>query len=280
MRITQAASLDDRVTALEVQNRKLEKLVAKLFQVVPGVDNYHNTSGTSGDIVSAPPTAPSAAYTATITPAVETPAHQTAPHETDPPSSSHSVSQQSNESFEDGKTFIGSIHPSTNGVPRPISNITIRGATSLPSLPREAPEIFTLDQYITLTALLDAERAARHALEIRVTKLTHMVQMISRTTHRPDINTPTTAYVNVSTFEYDDDEDDVEPPSPSVDDDSDAFKTPGEERSGHSFGTDGEEHQDEEDDGSRKRAARTLSLGQLTLGKPKHLKQPDADVDL
>ncbi|KAI8632548.1 hypothetical protein F5Y19DRAFT_367735 [Xylariaceae sp. FL1651] len=272
MKITQAVSLEDRVAALEAQNQKLERLVSQLFQVVPGVSNY---PGATNHPLPAAPMVLSATYAATSSATANSPT----PHVTEPSSSRYSMSRQSNESFEDGKTFIGSIPPSTAAAPRPLSNATIRGATSLPSLPRDISGTFTPDHYTTLKALLDAERAARQTLEIRVTKLTHMVDMMSRTTHKLDTNS-SAVYANVSTFEHDDDEDDGEPLSASIDDSSDAFKTPREEKPAHDFDAFGEGLPDEVDEGSRKKAARTLSLGQLTLGKPKHSQQPDAGVNL
>ncbi|KAI1751968.1 hypothetical protein F4782DRAFT_164674 [Xylaria castorea] len=276
MRITQAATLEDRVATLEVQNQKLERLVSKLFQVVPGIDRY----SAAGHPTPVAPMAPCTTYATSGFPAVETSIRQGVPVDTDPLSPSYSVSEQSNVSFEDEKTFIGSIRPSTREAPRPISNVTIRGATSLPTLSKDTPNAFTSDHYNTLRSLLDSERTARHALEIRVTQLAQMVHTMSRPTHKLHVNVSSGLQVPVSTFEHDDDDDvdeDEEPPSASIDDSSDAFKTPGEERPIYDlddFGDDGV------DDGSRKRAARALSLGQLTLGKPKHSQKPGAGVDL
>ncbi|KAH8157471.1 hypothetical protein CIB48_g10775 [Xylaria polymorpha] len=266
MRITQAATLEDRVATLEVQNQKLERLVSQLFQVVPGIDNY-STAGHPA------PGAPIHAITGF--PAVESSIRQGVPVDVDPLSPSYSVSEQSNMSFEDEKTFIGSIHPPTRGTSRPISGVTIRGTTSMPSLPKDASDALTSAHYNTLRTLLDTEQTARHALEIRVTQLAQMVHMMSRTTHKLHVNTSTGIDVPVSTFEHDDDDDenDEEPPSASVDN-SDAFRTPHEEQPIQDY------FGDDTDDGSRKRAARTLSLGQLTLGKPKHLQKPSPGVDL
>ncbi|KAI1428062.1 hypothetical protein F5Y12DRAFT_71531 [Xylaria sp. FL1777] len=274
MRITQAASLEDRVTTLETQNQKLERLVSQLFHVVPGIDNY---SDALSHPASLPPTAPPTTYAGTNSAAVETSTHQNLPVDSGPLSAGYSISNQSNLSFEDEKTFIGSIHPSTREAPRPMSNVTIRGATSLPSLPRDASGAFTPDYYNTLQALLDTERAARHALALRVARLSRTVEMISQTMLKLDTNPP--APVNVSVFD-DDDDDDLGPPSASIDDNSEPFRTPREEQPIHDYSVFGEDAQDEFDDGSRKRAARAISLGQLTLGKPKHLQQPGAGVDL
>ncbi|KAI1213945.1 uncharacterized protein F4807DRAFT_206616 [Annulohypoxylon truncatum] len=270
MKITQAASLEDRIAALEVHNQKLEKLISQLFQVVPGVNNYvpdtpdqAQPRGSVAQSVIYPP--PSRAAVA------ETSGYQSSSQDVEH-TSRYSVSQQSNESFGDGNTFIGSVPPSTRQPPgRPTSNSTIRGATSLPALLGENAGALATDQYTTLKALVDTERDARQALEARVTRLSHRLNLICRTS--PKLETASTTYSTVSAFEHDDDE----PLSAGADTESEAFKTPQEE--GHGFGAFGEELRDEEVDGSRKKAARTLSLSQLTLKRPVRSQQ-ESSVDL
>ncbi|KAK5635829.1 hypothetical protein RRF57_011541 [Xylaria bambusicola] len=269
MRITQAASLEDRVATLEVQNQKLEKLVSQLFHVVAGIDRYSEALS---------PTSPSIAHQGTSSAAAQTPSRQNLPSDAGPIPSGYSVSEQSNVSFEDEQTFIGSVHPSTRDAPRPISNVTIRGAASLPSLLRDASGAFIPEYVNTLQAMLDTERAARHALELRVTKLSHTIDMMSLAIDKLGANPP--APMNISVFDHDDDDDDMGPPSASIDDDSEAFKTPHEEQPIHDYGLFGDDVPDETDDGSRKRAARAISLGQLTLGKPRLSPQPGTGVDL
>ncbi|KAI1341544.1 hypothetical protein F5Y15DRAFT_359565 [Xylariaceae sp. FL0016] len=271
MKITQAASLEDRIAAMEVRNQKLEKVVSQLFQLLPGVNDYPESPK------QAPPAAPrvsSSRYTSSSA-AVQEPDYSTETQDFDPSTSRYS---QSVESFGDGHTFIGSIPPSTMPNRRPTSTATVRGATSLPTLPRESSGVFTADHYTTLKALLDTERAARQALESQVTRLNHKVNVMSRASHKLNTNPPS-SYSNISAFEHDDD--DEEPLTASPDGDSEAFKTPYEERPSH-FGAFGEELREKEEDGSRKKAARTLSLSQLTLGKPpKHSQHPQpAGVNL
>ncbi|KAI0512560.1 hypothetical protein F5B22DRAFT_648663 [Xylaria bambusicola] len=267
MKITQAASLEDRVATLEVQNQKLEKLVSQLFHVVSGIDSEALS-----------PTAPFASHHRTSSTAVQTSSHHNLPPDAGPIPSGYSVSEQSNVSFEDEQTFIGSVHPSTREAPRPISNVTVRGAASLVRDPSGA---FTPEYANTLQVMLDTERAARHALELRVTKLSHTIDMMSLAMDKLGANPP--APMNISVFDHDDDDDDDDdmgPPSASIDDDSEAFKTPHEEQPVHDYGLFGDDVPDEADDGSRKRAARAISLGQLTLGKPRLSPQPGAGVDL
>ncbi|KAI1083264.1 hypothetical protein F5B20DRAFT_454132 [Whalleya microplaca] len=274
MKITEAASLEDRMAALEIRNQKLEKLVSKLFQVVPGVSNYAGVPEQTPERT--PPR--QVPRTSFMTPAVmneaatESSIYQTASHHT-ANSSRGSLSRQSNESFGDGHTFIGSIPPSTRTAARPLSNSTVRGATSLPTLLREDPVSFTPEHYTTLKALLDTERDARLALEHRVTKLTHRLNLIFQTPHRLDT---ATTYSTVSAFDHDDDDD--EPHTTEADTESEAYKTPREEHPSHGFGAFGEELRDEEEDGSRKKAARTLSLSQMTLKRPPR-GQSEASMD-
>ncbi|KAI0022247.1 hypothetical protein F4780DRAFT_210309 [Xylariomycetidae sp. FL0641] len=266
MKITEAASIEDRMAALELRNQKLEKLVAKLFAVVPGIENYRDSS--VRDVPVPPvPTQPAAPYLATSSAAASQAMYPTDSHDLEA-RPRYSLSRRSIESFGDGNTYIGSIPTSTRPAVRPISNATIRGATSLPTLPREGSGGFTVDHYVTLKALLDTERAARQALESQVTKLGHRINLMARA-QKLDIDPESSAYSNVSMFEHDDDDDDEEPMTAGADSESDAFKTPREEGPAHPFGAFGEELRVEEDDGSRKKAARTLSLSQLTLGKPK-----------
>ncbi|KAI5920081.1 hypothetical protein F4810DRAFT_723932 [Camillea tinctor] len=260
MRITEAASLEDRLAALEVHNQKLEKLVSKLFHVIPGVNNYVDTTERVR-----PNPRPSAIYTTAFSTVAD---HLE-------PSTRCTASRESEDSFGDGNTFIGSAPQSTRTIPRPTSDATVRGAASLPALARDNPEAFAADQYTTFISLLDAERTARQALEAQVAKLSRQVDILSRASPRIDTNPAYNVYANVSAFDHDDDE---ELETPGTNSESEAFRTPREERPTHGFGAFGEELRDEEEDGSRKKAARTLSLSQLTLGKPKLPPQAPANL--
>ncbi|KAI1173627.1 hypothetical protein F4777DRAFT_429754 [Nemania sp. FL0916] len=267
MRVTKAASLEERVIALEVQNQKLERLVSQLFQVVPGIDQY---SHTRSHVVL--PTDCAATNSVNI----ET-SSQNLLDDADVLSPKSSVSEHSNIAFEDENTFIGSIRPSIGELPRPISNVTIRGATSLPSLSRDASSAFTAHQYEALNVLLDAERAARHGLEVRVAKLTQIVDNMCGTRQGLD-GRRSGAYRNISRFDYDDDDNEsTDLPSESIDTTSDILETRWREQGDHIFD---EVAEDEEDEDARKRAARTLSLGRLTLGKPRHPQQPENGLQI
>ncbi|OTB15725.1 hypothetical protein K445DRAFT_11945 [Daldinia sp. EC12] len=273
MKITQAAGLEDRIAALEIRNQKLEKLVSQLFQVVPGVNNYMPATPDQprprGSIGA------SATYTPKRPMTTETSEYIISSGDIEE-SSRHTLSRHSNDSFGDGNTFIGSLPPSSVPPrrPRPTSNSTVRGATSLPTLLGDNVGPFTTDHYVTLKALLDTERDARQALEARVTQLSHRLNLIARTPNK--LETGSTTYSTVSAFDHDDDD---EPLTAGIDTESEAYKTPREEEPAHSFGAFGEELREDEQDGSRKKAARTLSLSQLTLKRPLRSEQ-DAGVDL
>ncbi|KAK6864716.1 hypothetical protein PG995_001244 [Apiospora arundinis] len=247
MKITQAVTIEERITNLETSNQKLEKLVYQLFQLLPGVNEYP---------------------TPTERPSHATPRPYSSAYSTGSVAGNQArenLSRDSNDSFGDENTFIGSIPPSSGLTNRPVSTATVRGATSMPTIPRDLSGQFTPDHYTTLLAIIETERSARQALEAQVHKLSTQLQLLSRASQKDACaNGPV-----YSTFEHDDDEEEAQ--VATVDDDmsgSEAFKTPNEEYSQHGFGAFGEELTDEESDGRRKRAARTLSLSQLTLKKP------------
>ncbi|RYP74654.1 hypothetical protein DL771_002920 [Monosporascus sp. 5C6A] len=257
LKITEAASAEERIAALEAQNQKLEKLVSQLFEVVSGVNTYAATplSGKK---------APALTFTAASSAAAHPPLYRAVSDDIQP------SSRQSDESFGDGNTFIGSIQPSRIPTQRPTSTTTlhcaVREAASLPTLHREVGGAFSADHYTMLKVLIDTEIAARQALEVQVKKLTHRVNRMSRTSRGPELGIgPRTD--TFSTFEHDDDEGDLPTPAYDTYSESEAYKTP-EERAGIDFEAvqNGDLH-DEEDDISRKRTPRTLSLGQMTLGK-------------
>ncbi|KAI1810962.1 hypothetical protein GGS20DRAFT_143327 [Poronia punctata] len=280
MKAIETASLEHRVSILESQNHKLERLVAQLSQSTAGVDRYRDPVDHLAREVHAPPSA--AAYPATTSGAIPASIREEEGQDTAPPSTSYSTSQRSYQSFgEDDQTFVGSINPSTKEVPRPLSNLTIRGTTSLPSIPRDVANTFTMDHYNSLRIVVDTERAARQALEVRVNKLTRLVESMSRATPQLDTDVTPGEYSDTSPFEGNHGQSDVEPLSASIGDSSENFETRAVEYANPEFDAlDEGRHDDEMELGSRKRAARTLSLGQLTHGKPKNHPQPGAGVDL
>ncbi|KAL4728658.1 hypothetical protein ACLX1H_005409 [Fusarium chlamydosporum] len=95
---------------------------------------------------------------------------------------------------------------------RPTSTATVRGATSLPSLLRDAPETFTMDHYTTLLALIHTERSAREALETQVKTLGHQLSILSNSVAmNGGYDPPPTAksFGDRSAFDHDDDDDNM-----------------------------------------------------------------------
>jgi uncharacterized coiled-coil protein SlyX len=162
MKITHAADMDMRLGGLESRTLHLERAVDKLCSTVPGVKRVVDRK----DMVR-------------------------------PGSSRRSLETdtQSQISFGDYQTYTSSLqpppyptskakavtpHPATN---RPISGSTVRGAASLPILNREpAHGSNAQDEVIAkLRTDLDAERAARQALEAQVKKLSERLNTLSTT---------------------------------------------------------------------------------------------------
>ncbi|KAK3341557.1 hypothetical protein B0T25DRAFT_466391 [Lasiosphaeria hispida] len=163
MKITQAASIDIRIGTVESRTNKLERVVDQLCHAVPGFKAPLN--------LKEPPR---------------------------PPSSHHSAESdsQSQISFGEAPTFIGSLHPPSSSatqsqsltatapsvldpLPSPISNSTMRGTTSLPAVGRDVSS--SDDPYAALLAQLEEERAARQALEAQVKKLSERLSALSTT---------------------------------------------------------------------------------------------------
>ncbi|KAJ4326763.1 hypothetical protein N0V84_002782 [Fusarium piperis] len=172
---------------------------------------------------------------------------------------------------------------------RPTSTATIRGATSLPSLLKDAPGSFTTDHYTNLLALIHTERSAREALEAQVKRLGNQLSVLSNSmvmTRETQFDPPPTAksFGDRSAFDHDDEEEalgslvinthsqgrHVDPEDSGIgtghgdeSEYSESFETPREE--GHSFGAFGEDL--DKADQAKTKAARTLSLSQLTMGR-------------
>jgi hypothetical protein len=167
-------------------------------------------------------------------------------------------------------------------------------------LPHEITGPFTADHYTTLIALIETERTQRQLLEAQVKKLSRSLNvMSSQSAATVQLEPPPTArsFGGQSAFDHDSTDDDdggatddegckqtgtTEKKPLAVqdsgigasqeveeDDYSTAFQTPPENQpQSHSFGAFGEELRDDDGSGKRKKAARTLSLSQLTVGRP------------
>ncbi|TEA22750.1 hypothetical protein C8034_v005191 [Colletotrichum sidae] len=285
MKITQAASIETRIETLEGRMQRMEDVVTQLCNSAPGFRVHTNPP-----VRPAPPVPTSRLSSQTsfaANPALQHVYRQDAPI---PRHSSSAHSKESLTSFGETPTYVGSLHIQTF-TNRSDSNSTVRGVTSLPVLSQvdagRATDTFTADHYTMLLALLETERASRKALESQVKKLTRRINMISGPTGQGrmslQLEPPPTAksFGSVSAFDQDtsDDEDassknrrylaeDSGVGTGVGDDDSysEVFATPREEQP-HSYGAFGEELLEEDEDPQRKKAARTLSLSQMTLGK-------------
>lgn len=289
MKITQAASLDTRLRDLESRIGRMEGVVNRLYNAIP------EPRPQASDREPAPPmpTAPDATLASMGSAAHPDSSLYRTESQDRAPSLAYSSSRPSEEtqsSFGEALNFNGSLHPPPGARPqaaRPSSNSTIRGAASLPTLSREVAGPFTVDHYTTLLALLETERSTRRTLEVQVRKLTHTVGVLTKQSGAGVLlHPPPTArsFGGQSAFDDDTTDDESEGNTPrrslkledsgiaprpgETDDESliESFETPREERM-LGFGAFGEELREEDDDGNRKRAARTLSLSQLAAAQ-------------
>lgn len=258
MKITQAASIGSRIETLEARSQSLERAVGQLSRAVPGFDW--------------PPTEPSQGV------AGKPRRRQSVDTAMAPPPAARSLSN----STVRGLTMCGDAHVETRR---------------------------------TLMEQLDAERAARRALEAQVRKLADRLNALSATMYAmaggpsksrsqeglaapsPNLGRPSKSALSsrlsppsaVPTPAYAPDG-----PMPKLhadggedvdeDDMGESFQTPREEVAPHPYGAFGEDFRanevghdgdddddddddDMDDDPKRTKAARTLSLSQLTLGK-------------
>ncbi|KAL0938987.1 uncharacterized protein CTRU02_205597 [Colletotrichum truncatum] len=285
MKITQAASIETRIETLEGRMQRMEDIVAQLCNSVPGLQVRINQPDRTAPPVPGPN---ASSYNSTsVNTVLQQVSHPEGPGSRNT-NSAHS--KESHTSFGETPTYVGSLHLPAS-IHRPTSTSTIRGVSSLPALSRmetgRATELFTADHYTMLLALLETERASRQALESQVKKLTRRINMISGPTGNGRLSLqmepPPTAksFGSVSAFDRDSSDDDdaalrdrrylAEDSGVGTgvgDDDSysEVFATPKEEQP-YSYGAFGEELREEDEDPQRKKAARTLSLSQMTLGK-------------
>jgi len=325
MKITQAASIETRLGGLESRTSNVERVVDQLCHAVPGfkaplresAPGPAETSSLPGErIVSAYTTAPPA-FIPSISRTMSSGLRETTRY-----ASSHrsleTADTHSQMSFGDAPTFIGSLHPpsssATQSQPltatapplisplhRPTSNSTVRGTASLPTMGRDSSS--NEDAVASLVAQLEAERAARQALEAQVKKLSERLNVLSTTMfamirgpsesrsqerltpggnspalHPPKVHPvpPSTQVLrSLSGLESDDEDEESNfravTTKAEVEEDAltEDFQTPAEDRPPLSYGAFGEELRPDDDgdasDPKRKKAARTLSLSQLTL---------------
>ncbi|MBE3042305.1 hypothetical protein IMZ48_06940 [Candidatus Bathyarchaeota archaeon] len=290
MRITHAANLDNQLGALEARMRRMEILIARVRNAVPEPESPVFGRGPPRSV----PRASNATLAYPSSAPTDPPLYRSESRD-EVPTVEYSNSRPSEDtqfSFDEASVFRGSLHPPPGShTRRPTSNSTIRGATSLPMLSREANGPLTTDHYTTLLTLLETERSTRRALEDQVRRLTHTVDVLTKRSEAGILlDPPPTARSFGGQSAFDDDTTDDgnggserntprrKPPkledsgiAPGLEDTDDenageTFLTPREERT-LGFGAFGEELREDDEDGNRKKAARTLSLSQLTVAK-------------
>lgn len=275
MKITHAASLDNRVRALEERMLKMERV---LFSR----QNRNSTDQLPNRSSSAP--RPSSDNSQVLLPKHqrhrEQPrqqAQESRPQGSQKRSSSYGSSRPSTVSthISHHSSFDTYSHPtipssdpplsSSQSTTRPLStSTTIRGAPSCsPTLPKEGN--FTAEHYTTLANMILVEQAARQQLEAVVHSLQQQLHALRSTASRPARGSNRPAHLQragaaaggeFSSFEQDESSDDE---GRYLQED---FQTPNEP-GGHF----GDEIFGGDDHGETKSAPRTLSLSQITLGK-------------
>ncbi|KAK4190556.1 hypothetical protein QBC35DRAFT_377690 [Podospora australis] len=216
MKITHAADIDTRLAGVESRTHKLERVVTQLCHSVPGFKGpFSDDSSSQTERLSKKPVQSSFAFTSGIPPAIPAiyspipAAMKEAPRPSSSRPSLETADTQSQISFGDGHTFIGSLHPPsssatqpqsltatappvtepvapapvTQQLNRPTSTSTVRGVASLPTLRHEADTAGGSDDTTIsqLRAELEVERAARKDLEAQVKKLSERLNSLSST---------------------------------------------------------------------------------------------------
>ncbi|GAB1310898.1 hypothetical protein MFIFM68171_01108 [Madurella fahalii] len=196
MKITHAANMDSRLGNLESRTLTLERVVDQLCHSVPG---FKGPLGRQAEFPSLRETRPTFTFTTGTPPPIPAIYHPFSAESKDRPSSSRrslETDTHSQMSFGDAPTYIGSLRPpsspatkpqpSSGAVPtvpvlnRPTSTSTVRGAMSMPTMGREAGDA-AKDDVSQLRSELEAERAARQALEAQVKKLSDRLNSLSTT---------------------------------------------------------------------------------------------------
>lgn len=229
MKITQAATLDERFGSLEARVHSLERVVDQLCHSVPGfkwpfkqggaghgiavpvVAVSGRTRSSSGaasgsGLQRVPVSQPTYSHSRAAVPMIPSVYGTIVGRDSVvPPSSRHSVdttddTNSAHMSFGEGRTYIDSLHPPSSsatqalspaaastpaapvpGLLRPTSDTTVRPAASMPSLGSRSSSSGEDQSAASLAAQLEAERAARQALEAQVRKLSERMNNLSTT---------------------------------------------------------------------------------------------------
>lgn len=283
MKITQAATLDTRMSNLESRVHRLEQVLNQVCDATRGLQPHLDRDQQ----------APAFAVDKSPNPVGARLSNSSAKAEdaeniktTGGPRQEPGSPTPPNEAGVYLEPFKNSINSrSSDGSNRPISTTTIRGVAGISM---NAPNFLTAEDYTTLMALVHKERSARETLELQVQKLGHQLSILTNSiamSHNSQLDPPPTAKSFGDRSAFDPDGEDlsslsivVKPQTHNMVDPedsgigtghgdeseySDTFETPREE--GHNFGAFGEDLDEEHQ--AQTKAARTLSLSQLTMGK-------------
>ncbi|KAL2758785.1 hypothetical protein ACRALDRAFT_2040877 [Sodiomyces alcalophilus JCM 7366] len=301
MKITQAVSLEARIDNLEARMFRMERMVAQLCDALPGFQappEFHEPPDRPPPSVPAPIPTTSAAAPEALAYRKATPTEQDSPQR-----SESGLSRDSLTSLVEVPNHVASTQLSVPSfTQRPISEATIRETVDLPDTPHHGGGSTKEQQkQRLLLAHLEAERASRQVLEARVAALTSSLDSLLSQRDSTHYQPPPTArsFGQVSAFNHDSSDEESDPPHPKdvvhlgpedsglatgsttggEDDYSESFETPREELT---FGQataypmetrsrdDDDDEEGDDDDSRHKKAPRTMSLGQLTLGRPYH----------
>ncbi len=304
MKITQAASLDARVSTLEARLDRMEKAVANLHDRI-SVSNmplrgYSSRPTTDSSDQSLPRHAPNRMYQQTHNPQADTSYRmENRSHESSRPSTT-STQPSKNQSYEElspRPTYLSSPDPVpevplsrinlsarySESMGRPLStSTTIRGIAS--SSPSRTPDrtlslskngSLTAHHYSALLNLITAEQSARQSLEAQVASLQQQLQsLISKSGERDSVvySTPRPMHVpsrkTIGTGEFSSFEHEESGTESEGElygsGHEEVFQTPNEERDLYA---DHDDYEDELAEMEGHAEPRTLSLSQLTMSK-------------
>lgn len=194
MKITDVANLQHRIRSLESKTESLERTVENLSNFVLELDPFRNPSVSSSKSKGPATNKGGGEGPSSGNPRI----HRGFQGQITGMSSSNS-----------GDNGVLDTQPAMDAQTRPLSSVTIRGATSLPSLSNDTPRPLTMDQYTTLMALIDTERSSRVALEDKIKSLSHQINVMSKSAEKAlgpkgyGFSKPSVG----SAFDYDEEED-------------------------------------------------------------------------
>lgn len=293
MKITQSVSLEARIDHLEVRMVRMERLATHLCDALPGFQLPPELRD--------PPDRPSPAILTTGATSPEPSAYLKAATPKDDPGSSpqrgiSGYSGESHVSLAEGPNHVSSTQLSAPSFKqRPTSGVTIRETVNHSATSQDVDRA-TMEQQTMLLAHLEAERASRQVLEERVAALTSSLNSLLSRHHSTHFQPPPTArsFGQVSVFHHDDSDEENGAHSKHVghvgpedsglatgsttggEDDysEEPFETPrerlafGQEDTVYQGDTRDDDYEDGDDDENlHQKAPRTMSLGQLTLGR-------------